>query len=132
MSEKLNIDQMCNAYRLLYEMETKLRMIIDDTLQKEYGLYWYLRSSVLPNINFLIANYFQLIHIIRKFPSLKSHFTETQIKELTQLNEVRNNICHMKDLTLEEYEHLVYCHGLVSILSGASIKRRKPKAKGKC
>jgi hypothetical protein len=112
MSEKLNIEEMCHAYRLLYETETQLRIIIDIRLKKEYGPFWFHRKTIL-SIDFHTAYYFELIRIIQKFPSLKSLFSQTQIQELTNLTEVRNKICHMKNLTPTiKKNFLDFCHHL--------------------
>src|SRR5699024_2254455 len=98
MLEKLYIDFMCQAYRLLYEVETRLRLLIDTNLTREYGPIW-TRLQKVTSINFHTATYIQLIHIIKQNDALKSIFSKSEIKELTDLNQIRNKICHMRDLT---------------------------------
>ncbi|MBP1931888.1 hypothetical protein J2Z37_001889 [Ammoniphilus resinae] len=121
MSNKINaIDKMCDSYRILYELETKLRTMIDDTLTREFGYTWHLSQKYI-SFDFHTAHYYQLLQIIRKFPTLKEKFTQKQIEKLTNLNAIRNKICHMRDISIPEYKKLVTCHKIVI----SKIEKRK-------
>ncbi|MBP1932941.1 hypothetical protein J2Z37_002952 [Ammoniphilus resinae] len=123
MSTKLNIEKMCQAYRLLYTIETMLREYIDETFTKQHGLYWYHRPSIL-KINLPNCRYIELIHIIRKFSSLNAAFTDYQLEELTRLNKVRNKVCHMQHISDEEYSLLVSCYLSVLKCCGDRLKMK--------
>ncbi|MFT4413208.1 hypothetical protein ACLM5H_05030 [Fredinandcohnia humi] len=112
MQEKLNIEEMCYSYRLLYEIETRMRSFIDENMRKEHGYLWYRKRHFL-TFDFHSARYYQLVQIIRKFPQLKSKFSNDEINKITSLTDIRNKICHMRELDYEEFELLTSCHAII-------------------
>lgn len=96
MYQKLNIDRMTSAYRLLYEIEIKLRQIITENHRIRYGPH-----RKLP-INFSRATFFDLVNHLHDYPAPHTLLSPTQFQQLHELKNVRNKICHMRDLTSEE------------------------------
>lgn len=115
------VEYMLNAYRQLYEIENKLRLIIKTNMEKQYGLHWkaLLHEKRCEQDSF----YHELIAFFGKYPQVLPHFNDLQRKKLQSLTPIRNKIAHSHLIDSDEYNLLQECHQLV--LKQPIIKRKK-------
>ncbi len=113
MSTKLKpnsprIDRMTSAYRLLYQIETHLKNLIEQTFIRAYGPHWhqYYKNS----IDLKSPRYSDLINLLQAYPILQSHFSNSTLERLSRLKQVRNKIAHMVDINMDEYGLLESCY----------------------
>lgn len=115
------VEFMLNAYRQLYEIENKLRLIIKTNMEKQYGLHWHalLHEKRSEKDSF----YHELVAFFGKYPQALPHFNDLQRKKLHSLTPIRNKIAHSRLIDSDEYNFLQECHQLV--LKQPIIKRKK-------
>lgn len=105
----MNIDMMTQAYRMLYEIETTLREIVDRKMTAYYGYLWRRKLNEEGR-----DYYHDTVSYFGKYNPLLSIFTQEERQLLYSLYPVRNKICHMHLFTLSEYDLLIQCHELVT------------------
>lgn len=106
------IAYMIDAYRKLYEVENKLRLIVKTNMEKEYGHFWF--HIVGEKRDEKESYYHELVTLFGKYPKILPHFTEQQRKLLYSLNSVRNKIAHSHQINAEECLLLNRCYSLVT------------------
>lgn len=116
MSTKLKqntprIDRMTSAYRLLYQIETHLKQLIEQSFIRAYGPHWHQRYKI--PIDLKSPRYSDLINIYQTYPNLQSHFNPSTLEKLSRLRPIRNKVAHMEDISLDEYNLLESCYELV-------------------
>src|SRR5690606_2162752 len=110
------------AYGLLYEIETTLAALIEENMINHYGIGWNQRLDL--RRNFKNLHLYELVSFFGKYSSILTHFTETERMKLYEIVPIRNKICHMKLITLEELEQLKMVHSLVINAENFEVCRR--------
>lgn len=100
MNSSNTFELLTEGYRLLCEIEYRIREIIERINSRKYGFTWI--NYVTPSINLNNATYFDLICHISRNPLFKSMLNEVDLTKLYDLNRVRNKICHLRDLKYSE------------------------------
>lgn len=113
-----NVELMKDAYGMLYEIEVKLNRMIIANITKEYGPTWLLKKYETKTALHTLISYFV------RYPSTLPHFTETQIKKLYKLPNIRNKVAHAILIEENEYTQLEKCYRLVK---RQPITKRKKK-----
>lgn len=99
---------MTNSYRMLYEIETTLRDIVDNKMRQRYGPIWRRRFGEE-------GRYYlhDTIALFGKYSELFNIFNPTEKRRFHSLVPIRNKICHMNLITPYAYDLLKQCHELV-------------------
>ena len=85
-------DHMTQAYRMLFEIETTLRNVIEFKMFESYGHIW--RSMFHEHKRKYF--YHDTVACFGKYQPLIEVFDDEQRRMLYELNEIRNKVCHME------------------------------------
>ncbi|MEB1806590.1 MAG: hypothetical protein LPK26_04655 [Bacillaceae bacterium] len=103
--------KMIKAYQLLYEIETILKSNINQQLIQEYGIHW---RTVLHEKRPLNETFLhELVSYLFKYPHIFPKFNDTHRMKLKKLNDVRNKVCHMEDITSKELKLIKDSHKII-------------------
>ncbi|WP_209121302.1 hypothetical protein [Alkalihalobacillus sp. BA299] len=105
------LELMIEAYRQLYEIENKLRLIIKTNMVQKYGDHWV--TILHENKNEEVSHYHELIAFFGKYPQVLPHFSPHQRKKLMNLTPIRNKIAHSQLINETENKMLEECYRLV-------------------
>ncbi|SFE50444.1 hypothetical protein SAMN05216238_1219 [Lentibacillus persicus] len=108
---------MKQAYGLVYEIENCLRRYIEQTMQKEYGVGWFIEGPLVMkykpyNKNYNTFHFHELVSMLRGYPCFVET-TDTIYYELTQTVEIRNKVAHSQDISDKEMVLLQRVHKMV-------------------
>lgn len=115
-----NSDFMASAYKLIYEIEIGLKGQIRQSMFKAYGKHW--KHKINTTERFSSALFHEIIPYFAKYKPLQNIYSEKERKELYALIPIRNKICHMKLLNIEEFNLLTKTHDLVVSRLNTSIR----------
>ncbi|WP_336883816.1 hypothetical protein [Priestia koreensis] len=99
----MNVERIKEAYGALYEIETSLKDIIEDKMSTEHGPLWRrkLREEGKKHFHDVVSFY-------HKYQCLNDLFTSEELHQMHQLIAIRNKVCHMRDLSNDEFRVLLY------------------------
>ncbi|MGE7219701.1 hypothetical protein ACQKJC_25025 [Priestia koreensis] len=100
---------MTDAYRMLYEIEVGLRECAEEIMNKHHGPLWRRKLDEERKEHF-----YHTLSLFGKYEQLKAFFTSPERSRLYKLIPIRNKVCHMKLLSIEEYDFLVSCYSVVT------------------
>lgn len=100
---------MVDSYRMLYEIETALRDIADSKIRHCYGDTW--RKNLGEEGRYYLHD---TIALFGKYKELINIFSPTEKQRFYSLVPIRNKICHMLLISLNEYNLLKQCHEIVT------------------
>ncbi|MCM3006869.1 hypothetical protein [Priestia koreensis] len=100
---------MTEAYRMLYEIEVGLREWAEEIMNKHHGHLWRRKLDEERKEHF-----YHTLSLFGKYEQLQTFFTPSERSHLYKLIPIRNKICHMQLLTIEEYEFLASCYAVVA------------------
>ncbi|KOO47169.1 hypothetical protein AMD01_06700 [Priestia koreensis] len=100
---------MTEAYRMLYEIEVGLRERAEEIMNRHHGPLW--RRKLYEERK---EHFYHTLSLFGKYEQLQTFFTPSERSRLYKLIPIRNKICHMQLLTIEEYGFLVSCYSLVT------------------
>lgn len=103
------------SYGLFYKIENILRVVIDRTMRKHYGIDWIIQAPLsmnyLPYKKHFSAFYFhELISQLKGYPCLTHLFPHAIILQLEKTVSIRNKIAHCKLLSSHEFHILCNLH----------------------
>lgn len=106
-----NVEQMKDAYGLLFEIETGLRHFINHQMSIKYGTNWYKTAPQCGRYphEFLRKPYFhELEGYFHRYPCFS--IPRSFITSLRKLYPIRNQIAHCNNLTQTQYIQLYEIH----------------------
>lgn len=101
---------LCEAYSLLFDIDTTLKSTIAESMSKHYGLYW--RTALHESIDLNNCYLHELTTILFRYPQAFSHFQPYK-EQFNSLILIRNKICHMQSLNDDELSQLKFVHDLI-------------------
>ena len=119
----LNTELMKQAYGKLYEIENHLRLMINETMIKEYGIGWLIKAPSINRYkpyqkNFTNFYLHELVSMLSSYACLKAMFDSKEIKIFVSILSVRNKIAHCNLISDEELDQL---HETLTILERVKI-----------
>lgn len=106
-----NSDFMSHAYKYLYEIENRLRLMIKTNMKEYYGHNWIIRLNEKRSEQ--NSNIYELVAFFGKYQNVLTHFSEPQRNQLQLLTSVRNKIAHSHCINQKDFELLKECHCIV-------------------
>lgn len=106
-----HINFMKKAYGMLYKLENLTRLIINQTMTKEYGIDWIIQAPLTKKHqsykkDFTRFYLHELVSMITSYECLTILFTSTEVRQVQSTFPIRNKIAHSKLITKNEFEQL--------------------------
>lgn len=101
---------LCEAYSLLFDIETTFKSTIAQSMRKQYSHHW--RSRLHESINLNQCYLYELLTIIFRYPQAFAKYQPNK-DQFHSLIQIRNKICHMQPLNDSEFLLLRECHSLI-------------------
>lgn len=102
--------QICEAFSLIYDIETTLRKIVNKSMTEWYGYHW--RTRLRETTDLKKYYFHDLIALLFRYPLAFQQFQNRKVS-INRLIHIRNLTCHMRALSDDDFRLLKECHEFI-------------------
>ncbi len=112
MKTSKEIEQLTEAYRVICNIETKLRDIAKFVFMNYYGSNWRQEINLYCDID--DTSFWRLLNIYEEKKMLRYFLLPNELQLFRKIVRIRNKVCHFRKITEEECKLLKRCESLIN------------------